>query len=265
MIDSHCHLASEELFNDIDKYLKLMCDACITHALCVSTDEQDVLRVTNIAAKYENIFASVGIHPDNNLESDYHLNNMLNLKQQLHSWITEYVVAIGETGLDYYRMDNISATEISRIKHLQQSRFITHIEVAKSLHLPLIIHTRCSIDDTLSIMQEYDVQNAVMHCFTENINNAKKVLNCGYYISISGIVTFKNAHDVQAVAKYVPDDRLLIETDAPFLAPIPYRGKLNHPALLVHTAEYIATLRSMDIKLLSVITSNNFFKLFIQN
>ena len=251
-VDSHCHLNFSELFDNIDEYLGLMQQNQVDYALCVGTRPDNLERIISLATKYDNLFASVGIHPDERLE-DFNLN---------HDFLEKYlshpkVIAIGETGLDFYRVQD---EDIS----WQYGRFTLHIEVAKKADLPLIIHTRESISDTLDIMRENDAMSpgAVMHCFTENLENAKKCLDLGFYISISGIVTFKNANIIQAVAKYVPLDMLLIETDAPFLAPVPFRGKTNHPALVKHTAQYIADLKSVSLEVLANATKDNFFKLF---
>ncbi len=262
LVDSHCHLNFDELYNKLDDYLEQMRANKVTHALCVGTRPDNLEKIIGIANAHENIFASVGIHPDERLE-----NFTLNHEYLLQYTINPKVIAIGETGLDYYKDchssvgGNPSGQEDMKWQH---ERFILHIEVAKKANLPLIIHTRESIDDTLAIMQEHDAikAGAVMHCFTENLANAKRCLDMGFYISISGIVTFKNAHVVQEVAKYMPMDRLLVETDAPFLAPTPFRGKTNHPANTLHTAQFIADLKGIRLESLAESTTNNFFTLF---
>ncbi|MCC2644580.1 MAG: putative metal-dependent hydrolase YcfH [Burkholderiales bacterium] len=257
LVDSHCHLNFDELYNNLDSYLEQMKINKVTHALCVGTRPDNLERIINIASKHENVFASVGVHPDERLEN-------FNLT---HEFLLQYVknpkvIAIGETGLDYYRVDDLPIEKLDM--KWQHERFILHIDVAKQAKLPLIIHTRESIDDTLSIMNEHKAIEAgvVMHCFTESLTNAKRCLDMGFYISISGIVTFKNAAIIKEVAQYVPIDRLLVETDSPFLAPVPFRGKLNHPALILHTAQYIADLKSISLENLAGITTNNFFNLF---
>ncbi len=251
-VDSHCHLNFPELFDKVDEYLDLMQQNQVEYALCVGTNTDNLERILRLATKYANLFASVGIHPDERL-SDFILTH-----QYLEKYLSHpKVIAVGETGLDYYRVQDEDMS-------WQHERFILHIEVAKKAKLPLIIHTRESIVDTLDIMREHDAMSpgAVMHCFTENLDNAKKCLDLGFYISISGIVTFKNAGIVQEVAKYIPLDMLLIETDAPFLAPVPFRGKTNHPALVKHTAQYIADLKGVSLEVLANATKNNFFTLF---
>lgn len=257
LIDSHCHLNFDELYNNLGDYLQKMSDNKVTHALCVGTRPDNLEKVISIASSHSNIFASVGIHPDERLEG-FDLS-----AEYLKQFVTHpKVIAIGETGLDYYRIDDLPV-EQKGIKW-QQERFILHIDVSKQSKLPLIIHTRESIDDTLSIMREHNAveAGAVMHCFTENLSNAKRCLDMGFYISISGIATFKNAAIIQEVARYVPLDRLLVETDAPFLAPTPFRGKVNHPALVLYTAQFVADLKGISLDQLATATTANFFKLF---
>jgi TatD DNase family protein len=251
-IDSHCHLNFPELSTNIEYYLNEMQNNKVKYALCVGTRLDNLDPIVAIATRHDHIFASVGVHPDERME-----NLVLTADDLLKYTNNPKVIAIGETGLDYYRTQGEDMT-------WQQQRFILHIEVAKSVNLPLIIHTREAIDDTINLLQENDAMScgAVMHCFTENLHQAKRCLDLGFYISISGIVTFKNAATVQEMAKYVPLDRLLIETDAPFLAPMPFRGKTNHPALVKYTAQYLADLKNISVEQLAQITSTNFFKLF---
>ena len=257
LVDSHCHLNFDELYNNLDSYLEQMKANNVTHALCVGTRPDNLERIIGIANKYDNVFASVGIHPDE-LLPNFDLSQEFLLKYVTNS----KVIAIGETGLDYYRTDDLPPDK--KDMKWQHERFILHIEVAKKSNLPLIIHTRESIADTLLLMKEHNAieAGAVMHCFTENLDNAKRCLDMGFYISMSGIVTFKNAATIQEVAKYVPLDRLLVETDAPFLAPTPFRGKVNHPALVMHTAKYVADLKGISFETLASATTNNFFTLF---
>ena len=259
LIDSHCHLNLGELHTNLDTYITLMQENDVSHALCVGTRPDNLLDVIAIADLYSNIYASVGIHPDEDL-ADFVLT---------HDYLLQYishpkVVAIGETGLDYYRLDsNCNTYEID--KKAQQDRFILHIDVAHKSGLPLIIHTRSSVVDTINIMRDCDAMRvgAVMHCFTEELQYAKQCLDLGFYISISGIVTFKNAHAVQELARYVPLDRLLIETDSPYLTPVPFRGKNpNHPAMVKYVAQHIADLRKINVDEIAHATYNNFFTLF---
>ena len=252
LVDSHCHLNFPELYTNLDNYLLEMQNNAVDYALCVATRPDNLDTIVKLANNYHNIFASVGIHPDEKI------NDFVLTKDLLLSYTSNpKVIAIGETGLDYFHIKDANMS-------WQHERFILHIEVAKQVALPLIIHTRESICDTIKIMRKHDAQSAgaVMHCFTENLEYTKQCLDLGFYISISGIVTFKNATTVQEVAKYVPLDRLLIETDSPFLAPTPFRGKTNHPALVRYTAQCIADLKNIDFETLAHHTSNNFFELF---
>lgn len=253
LVDSHCHLNFPELYGDLDNYLALMKQNKVDYALCVSTRPDNIDQIVRMGSTHANLFASVGVHPDERLD-DFIVTPELLLAHTNNP----KVIAIGETGLDYFRIEE------NEDMTWQRERFIMHIDVAKQVDLPLIIHTRESISDTLAIMREHNAMKpgAVMHCFTENLENAKKCLDLGFYISISGIVTFKNAAIIQEVAKYVPLEMLLIETDAPFLAPTPFRGKTNHPALVKHTAQYISDLKGIGVETLANATSNNFFKLF---
>ncbi|MEN9945620.1 MAG: hypothetical protein RLZZ293_6 [Pseudomonadota bacterium] len=252
LIDSHCHLNFPELANNLADYLAQMEQNKVSHALCVATRPENIQQVIDLANRYPNIYASVGIHPDERL-ADFKLSH-----DYLFNFLTNpKVIAIGETGLDYYHCKDADMS-------WQHERFILHIEVAKQAKLPLIIHTRESAADCYQHLkqQQIDSCGAVMHCFSETKEWARQFLDLGCYISLSGIVTFKSAKQVQEVAKFVPLDRLLVETDAPFLAPAPYRGKLNHPALVMHAAQFIADLRQISLTELAQQTSDNFFKLF---
>lgn len=252
LIDSHCHLSFPELNNNLPLYLELMAGNSICYALCVATHPDNIEQVVNIAASHHNLFATVGIHPDEKLE------NFNLTKDYLLSYINHgKVVAIGETGLDYYWNKDQDMS-------WQHERFNIHIDVARTVNLPLVVHTRESAYDTWSMLKDGDISECrgVIHCFTESIDWARKFLDLGCYISLSGIVTFKNAKEIQDVAKFVPLDRLLIETDAPYLAPVPFRGKLNHPALVKHTAQFIADLRQTSLTEIAQATTDNFFALF---
>ena len=203
-----------------------------------------------LVEKYPQFFASVGVHPDNREGLEASAEKLVQLAEH------PKVVAIGETGLDYYRLEGD--------QEWQRERFRTHIRAANDCSKPLIIHTREAAADTLKIMREEqaDKVGGVMHCFTETREVAEAALEMGFYISISGIVTFKNASQIKEVAKYVPLDRLLVETDSPYLAPVPYRGKTNEPGLVRHVAEEIAKLRGIDFEEIAVATTQNFFRLF---
>ncbi|MFA5371158.1 MAG: TatD family hydrolase [Sideroxydans sp.] len=250
-IDSHCHLNFPGLMEDIDSLLANMRANDVSHALCVSVDMPGASQVIELANKYENLFASVGIHPDYEVEEEPSLADLIRLAQHTK------VIAIGETGLDYYRLTgNLD---------WQRDRFRVHIRAAIGCGKPLIIHTRSAAQDTLRIMQEERAGDAggVMHCFTESLEVAKAAIDLGFYISFSGIVTFKNATAIKEVARQIPLDRILIETDSPYLAPIPYRGKTNQPAYVKYVAEEIARLRNMDIEEIGCATSANFERLFL--
>lgn len=251
-IDSHCHLNFPGLKESIDTILTDMAANNVSHALCVSVDMPGALEVTELADKYENLYASVGIHPDYELGDKPTQEDIVRLAQ--HS----KVIAIGETGLDYYRLTGNNL-------EWQRERFRTHIRAAIECGKPLIIHTRSAAEDTLRIMQEEraDAIGGVMHCFTETLGVAKVAIDLGFYISFSGIVTFKNATTVKDVVRQVPLDRILIETDAPYLAPVPYRGKTNQPSYVKYVAEEIARLRNMDVEAIGNATSANFRRLFL--
>ncbi len=252
LIDSHCHINFTELSTNLDDYLQQMVDNDVRYALCVATRPDNIDEVIRIAEERNNIFATVGIHPDEKLP-EFGLTEEFLLKHSEHP----KVIAIGETGLDYYWNKDVDMS-------WQHKRFQTHINVAKRSGLPLVIHTRESAEDAWKMLAKSGIDEcgAVIHCFTENLDWARKFLDIGCYISFSGIVTFKSAKDIQEAAKFVPLDRLLVETDAPYLAPVPHRGKLNHPALVRHTAEFIADLRQVGIDEITEATSNNFFNLF---
>ena len=249
-VDSHCHLNFPDLAKDLDLHLAQMLENKVSHALCVGVDLENLPQIFALAEEHENLFASVGVHPSHEEGEEPSLERLLELAQ----W--PKVVAIGETGLDYYWHKDKPAW--------QRERFRTHIRAACATGLPLIIHTRESAADTLQILREEGAERVggVMHCFTESWEVAEQALALGFYISFSGIVTFKTAQELKEVAKRVPLDRLLIETDAPYLAPVPFRGKMNHPALVRHVAEHIADLRGMPVTELAAASSDNFFRLF---
>lgn len=254
-IDSHCHLDRVDLepyANNVGEYLEAVKADLLDHMLCVSINWEDYPAMRDLVAGYEKISLSVGVHPN---EVDGHDPSVDELIEQA---LKDNVVAIGETGLDYYRLN--SETELST----QQQRFRRHIAAAKKINKPLIIHTRDAKEDTISIMQEEQAGGAggVLHCFTEDWEMAKKALDLGFYISFSGIVTFKNAKQVQEVAKKVPDDRFLIETDSPYLAPVPMRGKPNYPNYVKYVAEKMAELRGQSLETVASMSSKNYDTLF---
>ncbi len=249
-IDSHCHINFPDLVNNIDAVLAQMHANQVTKALCVSVNLPDFPQVLALAERFENIYASVGVHPDYENEIEPSVADLVALAQH------KKIIAIGETGLDYFRLTGDL--------EWQRERFRTHIRAARECKKPLIIHTRASADDTVRIMAEENAQEVggVMHCFTENWEVAQAALDLNFYISFSGIVTFKNATQIKDVAQRVPLNRILIETDSPYLAPIPFRGKLNQPAYVKHVAEEIALLRGITVDEVGQATSENFGRLF---
>lgn len=249
-IDSHCHLNFPELADNLDDVLSKMKLNTVTHALCVSVDLDKLPQILQLAEQQDNLYASVGVHPDYELADEPTQAELVSLAQH------PKVIAIGETGLDYYRLQGDL--------EWQRNRFRTHIRAARECGKPLIIHTRSSASDTLQIMQEEDARKigGVMHCFTESLEVAYAAIEMGFYISFSGIVTFKNALEIKNVAATIPLQSILIETDSPYLAPVPYRGKLNQPAYVKHVAEELAKLRDVSVEDIGLATSENFRRLF---
>jgi TatD DNase family protein len=249
-IDSHCHLDFPELAENLPQLLANMAANQVSHALCVSVDLPDFPKVRALAEAHSNLFASVGVHPDYQDTPEPSVAELVKLADNPR------IVAIGETGLDYFRLKGDL--------EWQRERFRTHIRAARETGKPLIIHTREAAADTLRIMQEERASEAggVMHCFTESWEVAEQAMELGFYISFSGIVTFKKALALKEVAKRVPLERMLIETDSPYLAPTPFRGKTNEPAWVRHVAEEIALLREIPLEMVGKTTSINYFKLF---
>lgn len=250
LVDSHCHLNFPELVQNMDQVLGSMRSHDVGHALCVSVTLDKFPEVLAIAEQYPNIYASVGVHPDYEDIQEPTVEELVRLADHPR------VVAIGETGLDYFRLTGDL--------EWQRNRFRTHIRAAKATGKPLIIHTRNAPEDTLRLMREEgaDEVGGVMHCFTESWEVAQAAIEMGFYISFSGIVTFKNAQALREVAQRVPLDSMLVETDSPYLAPIPFRGKTNQPAYVRHVAEEIARLREIPLQQVVDATTANFFNLF---
>lgn len=225
-------------------------DNGVGRMLCVSVNMEDYPQVLDIAQRYENVYASVGVHPNEREGREPDVDELVELAGNSH------VVAIGETGLDYFRTEEKM--------QWQHERFRRHINAAKQIKKPLIIHTRDSSADTLQILEEEGARDVggVMHCFVEDWETARRAMDLGFYISFSGIVTFNSARELQDVAKRMPLDRMLVETDSPYLAPVPYRGKTNEPAYTRYVADFIAKLRSTSLEELSKNTTANFFNLF---
>ena len=253
-IDSHCHINFPELAARMPELLAKMAANEVTHALCVSVDLPDFPQVLALAKQYPHIYASVGVHPDYEDTPEPTVEQLVELSDH------PKIVAIGETGLDYYRLEGDL--------EWQRERFRTHIKASRITRKPLIIHTRAASEDTIRLMREEGAGTAdggvagVMHCFTESLEVAEAALDMGFYISFSGIVTFKSAKDLQAVARAVPLERMLIETDSPYLAPVPHRGKMNEPGFVRHVAEYIADLKGVPLAQVAEQTTANFFNLF---
>ncbi|NYT64800.1 TatD family hydrolase [Alcaligenaceae bacterium] len=249
-VDSHCHLDFPELAQNLPDVLERMTQNRVSHALVVSVSMPNWPGLMDLVAPYPQLHASVGVHPDYEDTPEPTVDQLLELS------LSPKVVAIGETGLDYFRKPEPL--------EWQRERFRTHIRASKASGLPLIIHTRAASMDTLRIMQEEGAAESggVMHCFTESWEVAQAAMDMGFYISLSGIVTFKNATDLQELAVKMPLDRLLIETDSPFLAPVPYRGKTNDPSKVIHVAEKIADLKGVAVAEIAQATTDNFFNLF---
>ncbi|HJV85023.1 MAG TPA: TatD family hydrolase [Noviherbaspirillum sp.] len=253
-IDSHCHINFPELSARLSEIFRKMEDNCVTHALCVSVNLPEFPQVLELAEKYPNIYASVGVHPDYEDTPEPSVEELVRLASH------PKIVAIGETGLDYYRLEGDL--------EWQRERFRRHIKASRATGKPLIIHTRSASEDTIRIMREEGAgteaggAGGVMHCFTESLEVAEAAMEMGFYISFSGIVTFKNARDLQAVASAVPLERMLIETDSPYLAPVPHRGKINEPGLVRHVAEFLSRLKDVPLERVAQQTTDNFFTLF---
>ncbi|MDR3492935.1 MAG: TatD family hydrolase [Gammaproteobacteria bacterium] len=253
LVDSHCHLDQLDLSKyegKLEHALAFAQEKNVKHMLCVCITLAEFPNVLKIAKSYPNVSASVGLHPNEIVDQEPTVEQLVSLARD------EKIVAIGETGLDYFR----STGDVE----WQRQRFRTHIQAAKEINKPLIVHTRAAKADTLRVLKEENANDlgGVMHCFTEDWETAKAALDLNFYISISGIVTFKSATEIQEVAKRIPLDRLLIETDSPYLAPNPFRGKSNEPAYVLQVAEYIAQLRGIELEELATQTSKNFFSLF---
>jgi len=254
-IDSHCHLSFPELRANLPQILAEMAAAQVEQAICICTTMEEFPTVRGLAAEHAQLWATVGVHPDN---EDVHEPTVEELVQGAQD---PKVVAIGETGLDYYRLNGRS---IDVDMEWQRERFRTHIRAAKQVSKPLVIHTRSSAADTLRVLVEEGGEQAggVFHCFTESTEVALAAIEMGFYVSFSGILTFKNAQALRDVAQALPLERLLIETDSPYLAPIPYRGKTNSPAYVPHVAAALAQLKGVSVEELAAQTSANCRRLF---
>ena len=250
LVDSHCHLDFDDYRERIPEVLANMAAAGVSHALCISVTLTDFPRVLALAERHPNLYATVGVHPDYPDESEVRAEELVRLADH------PKIVAIGETGLDYYRL--------SGDLEWQRQRFRAHIRAARACGKPLVIHTRSAAEDTLRIMREEGAGEAggVMHCFTETLEVARAAVELGFFVSFSGILTFKNAASLREVAKALPLDRILVETDSPYLAPVPHRGKTNEPAYVRHVAEAIAAIRGLSLEAVAEATTRGFFGLF---
>ena len=256
--DSHCHLNFPQLQSRMSEIRQDMQTAQVTRALFISTQLETFEDVHGLAMAYDNFWCTAGVHPDEDQVQEPTLDDLLRIGQR------PKVVGIGETGLDYYRLGERSVADME----WQRERFRRHIRAARQLHLPLVIHTRSASADTLAILKEEGENGGsgsvggVFHCFTETAEVAKAALELGFYISFSGILTFKNAQDLRDIVAWMPLDRMLIETDSPYLAPAPHRGKTNDPSLVPWVARQIASLRQLHDHQVGELTSANFDRLF---
>ena len=256
--DSHCHLNFPELLENIHTIRDDMAKAQVTRALVISTTLERFPEVHQLATEFDNFWATAGVHPDNEGVQEPTLADLLSLAQ------LPKVVGIGETGLDYYRLGDRTVADME----WQRNRFRIHIQAAQQTRLPLVIHTRNSSADTVAILKEQGEDGSagsaggVFHCFTETAEVARAGLDLGLYISFSGILTFKNAQDLRDVAAFVPMDRILIETDSPYLAPVPHRGKTNNPSYVPFVAQQIADIKGLSIEAVAEATRDNFDRLF---
>ena len=261
-VDSHCHLSFPELSSRLDDIRAAMAQARVDRALCICTTLEEFESVHALAMAYDNFWATVGVHPDNEGIEEPSVARLLELAAR------PKVVAIGETGLDYYQMDERKGGRGIEDLEWQRERFRTHIRAARQCGKPLVIHTRASSDDTVAILKEEGEDGSpgsaggVFHCFTETAEVARAALDLGFYISFSGILTFKSAADLREVAAFVPSDRMLIETDSPYLAPVPHRGRTNNPSYVPLVAAELARLQARTIEEVASATSRNFEQLF---
>ncbi len=256
--DSHCHLTFPELAGDLARIRQAMADAAVGRALCICTTLEEFPQVHQLALDHANFWATVGVHPDNEGIREPDVADLVRRAG------LPRVVGIGETGLDYYRLGDRSVGDMQ----WQRDRFAVHIRAARQLDLPLVVHTRSSAADTLDMLltegqgQGGRPARGVFHCFTETLEVARAVLDLGFYVSFSGILTFKSASEIREVARFVPLDRVLIETDSPYLAPVPYRGKTNNPSYVPLVAQQLANVKGVELEQVAQATNDNFDALF---
>ena len=263
--DSHCHLNMPELLEQLGPIRAAMEQAKVDRALCICTTMEEFEGVHKLATTYDNFWSTVGVHPDTEGLTEPSVDDLLERAARPR------VIAIGETGLDYYGMEDRKGGRIIADLEWQRERFRTHIRAARACEKPLVIHTRSASADTLSILREEgengpgNKAGGVFHCFTETAEVARAALDMGFYISFSGIVTNKKAQDLRDVAAFVPMDRILIETDSPYLAPVPYRGKTNNPSYVPYVAQELAKVKNVSVEEIARTTSQNFDELFLRN
>lgn len=263
--DSHCHLSFPELHQQLPTILAAMAQAQVDRALCICTTLEEFEEVHGLARNNANLWCTVGVHPDNEGVQEPTLDDLLTRARRPR------VVGIGETGLDYYRLGDRTVSDMA----WQRERYLTHIRAGRALDLPLVIHTRSASEDTLAILrdnggfrggsstEEGQIRSrGVFHCFTETADVARAALDLDFYISFSGIITFRNAADLREVVRFVPLERILIETDSPYLAPVPHRGKTNSPAYVPHVAKQVAEIKGLNVEEVAAATSHNFEQLF---
>lgn len=261
-VDSHCHLSFPELQSQLPQIRQAMAEAQVDRALCICTTLEEFDSVHALALAYDNFWASAGVHPDNEDIEEPTVDRLLELAAR------PKVVAIGETGLDYYQMEERKGGRSIADLEWQRERFRVHIRAARACGKPLVIHTREASADTIAILKEEGEDGSpgaaggVFHCFTETMEVARAALDLGFYVSFSGILTFKSAAHLREVARFVPMERMLIETDSPYLAPVPYRGKVNNPSYVPFVARQIAELRGVPVEEVGAVTSRNFEALF---
>ena len=254
-VDSHCHLTFPELHGRIDAIRADMAAARVDRALVICTTLEEFAQVHELAQRFGNFFASAGVHPDNEDVEEPTVERLVGLAPK------PKVVAIGETGLDYYRLNGRTREQM----HWQRERFRVHVRAARQAHKPLIVHTRSASEDTVAVLREEGARDVggVFHCFTETMAVARAALDLGFMVSFSGILTFRNAEELREVARYVPLDRCLIETDSPYLAPVPHRGKINTPAWVPHVAAQLAEIKKLSLEQVAQATTANFERLFL--
>jgi TatD DNase family protein len=254
-VDSHCHLTFPELHGRIDAIRTDMAAASVDRALVICTTLEEFASVHELAVRFDNFWASAGVHPDNEEVEEPTVERLVELAG------LPKVVAIGETGLDYYRLNGRTREQM----HWQRQRLRVHVRAARKARKPLIVHTRSASEDTLAVLREEGAQEAggVFHCFTETMDVARAALDLGFMVSFSGILTFRNADGLREVARFVPLERCLIETDSPYLAPVPHRGKVNNPAWVPHVAAKLAEVKQIALERVAEATSLNFARLFL--